>query len=219
MKTIILLIMCVAVSCGSSADSARHPQQPGVPASEKSKTDQTSSKKNPVAVGPVDLYGLWKGSYVKLSRWKDTGDSKVPHPSYFDVLCTIENKSDSAIQHGDLFALTTVEFILAPTDAYSGDVNKVIEANTWGRIVPMDDLRLEPVPYLLPGDHAELKLKNFDLGKVIKEFDGKDDTLWPWALRVNVQILNRDMTSVALGRAILPLFPENNRITGKYPEQ
>jgi hypothetical protein len=83
----------------------------------------------------------------------------------------------------------------------------------------MDDLRLEPVPYLLPGEHAELKLKNFDLGKVLKEFDGKDDTLWPWALRVNVQILNRDMTSVALGRAILPLFPENNRITGKYPEQ
>jgi hypothetical protein len=46
-----------------------------------------------------------------------------PHPSFFDVLCTIENRFDAAIQNGDLFAVTTVEFIVAPTDVYSGDVD------------------------------------------------------------------------------------------------
>ena len=76
----------------------------------------------------------------------------------------------------------------------------------------MDDLRLERVSFLRHHDHAQLKLKGFDLGKVIKEFNGNDDTLWPWALRVNVWVLNREMRSMALGRVILPVFPADNRL-------
>ena len=214
MKTInLLLVLCVALGCGPSQGTDSSTRQAAVTAAAQSTPAITSNKEIAVTVGSVETFGSWKGSYVKLDKWKDTSD--IPHPSVFDVLCTIENKSDAAIQNGDLFALTTVEFIVAPTDVYSGDVDKVIEANTWSRIVSMDDLRLERVPFLGPHDHAQLKLKGFDLNKVIKEFNGKDDTLWPWALRVNVRVLNRDMTPVALGRVILPVFPSDSRLVAK----
>lgn len=71
------------------------------------------------------------------------------------------------------------------------------------------------MPFLRPHDHAQLKLKGFDLDKVIKEFNGEGDTLWPWALRVNVRVLDREMTAVALGRVVLPLFPADKRLSAK----
>ena len=114
-----------------------------------------------------------------------------------------------------MVVVTTVEFIVAPTYVYSGDVNKVIEDHNWGRVGSMDDLRLERVPFLRPYAHAQLKVKGFDLGNVIKEFNGKDDTLWPWALRVNVRILNWEMTSIAVGQVILPVYPADNRLAAK----
>jgi len=216
-KTInLLLVLCVALSCGPSRDdTTTGTRQAAVPASEQSTPDTTSNREIAVAVGSIELFGSWKGSYVKLAKWKDTSDPNVPHPAVFDVVCTIENKSDSVIQEGDLVVLTTVDFIVAPTYAYSGDVNKVIEDHSWGRVASMDDLRLERVPFLRPHVHAQLKLKGFDLGKVVKEFNGKDDTLWPWALRVNVRVLNREMTPVVLGRVILPVFPTDNRLASK----
>jgi hypothetical protein len=213
-KTIILLVMCAALSCGSSPAIAPGKPQAGVSASEKSNTDKTSNKQIAV-VGSVDLYGSWKGSYVKLATWKDTNDADVPHPAVFDVLCTIENQTDSAIQEGDLVVVTTIDFIVAPTYAYAGDVNKVIDDHNWERVGSMDDLRVERVPFLRAHDHARLKLKGFDLAKVVKEFNRREDTLWPWALRVNVRVLNRDINPISFGQAILPLFPEDNRLAAK----
>jgi hypothetical protein len=207
--------MCAALSCGSSQGIAPKMPQAGLATPEQSKQDSTSNRQIAVAVGTVELFGSWKGSYIKLARWKDTSDPNVPHPAVFDVLCTIENQADTVIQEGDLVVLTTVDFIVAPTYAYSGDVNKVIEDHNWSRVGSMDDLRLERVPFLRPHDHAQLKLKGFDLAKVVKEFNGKEDTLWPWAVRVNVRVLNREMTPIALARAILPVFPADKRLAAK----
>jgi len=215
-KTInLLLVLCVALSCGPSKGTDSSTRQAAVTSAAQSTPATTGNKEIAVTMGSVETFGSWKGSYVKLDKWKDTSDPDIPHPSFFDVLCTIENQSDAAIQNGELFALTTVDFIVAPTYVYSGDLDKLIEATTWSRIVSMDDLRLGRVPFLGPHDHAQLKLKGFDLSKVIKEFNGKDDTLWPWALRVNVRVLNRDMTPVALGRVILPVFPADSRLAAK----
>ena len=210
---ILLLVICAALGCGQSKDPGT--RQADVAASERSTADTTDNRHIAVNVGSVEIFGSWKGSYVKLARWKDTSDPDVPHPAVFDVLCTVENKGDSVIQEGDLVVVTTVDFIVAPTHVYSGDVNKVIEDHNWGRVGSMDDFRFERVPFLRPHDHAQLKLKGFDVEKVIKEFNGKDDTLWPWALRVNLRVLNREMTSVALGQIILPVFPADNRLVTK----
>lgn len=143
MKTInLLLVLCAALSCGPSQSTNSSTRQTNVTAAEQSTPKTASNREIAVVMDAVETFGSWKGAYVKLDKWKDTNDPDIPHPTAFDVLCTIENKSDSSIQDGDLFALTTVDFVVAPTYEYSGDVNKVIEANNWNRLGSMDDLRL-----------------------------------------------------------------------------
>ncbi len=168
-----------------------------------------------LAVGPIEFFASWKASYDKLERWKDTSDPKVPHPEVFDVICHIENKGDSAIQDGDFIILTTVESVVAPTYLHGGDMESIINEGRWSREAKVDDVKTERVPYLKPKESVRLKIKGFHLGSLLKTYNGKDDTLWPWALRVNIHVLNRDMTQVAHGRAILPMIPADSRLGAK----
>lgn len=209
---LLLLTLSCTFSCGrTNAIDPATPQVVGT-ASEQSSTPTTSNK---LAVGLVEFFAPWKASYIKLERWKDTSDPKIPHPEVFDVLCHIENKGDSTIQEGDFIILTTIDFIIAPTYLYSGDVQKIIQDHNWGRVGSVDDVKMEKVPYLNPGDRAQIGIKSFNLGKALKQFDGDGDTLWPWALRMNVHVMNRDMTRVAVGQAILPMIPSDRRLSAK----
>lgn len=61
----------------------------------------------------------------------------------------------------------------------------------------MDDVKLEKVPYLQPKATAEMKIKEFKLGDLFRVFNGEEDTLWPWALRMNVTVINRNLIPAA----------------------
>jgi hypothetical protein len=128
-----------------------------------------------------------------------------------DIVCPIEVKEDSSIQESDFIILTTMDFVVASTYLHDGDVNKIVNEMGWVRVGSMHDIKMELVPYLKPMDRAQVKIKGFDLSIVVKEFQGKGDTLWPWALRVNVHVLSRDMTPVALRQVILPMIPSDIR--------
>ncbi len=209
----LLLVLSCVLSCGPSSAIDPATRQVAGAHSEQNSSSTPSNKQ--LAVGPIEFFASWKASYIKLERWKDTSDPKVPHPEVFDVVCQIENKSDSAIQEGDFIILTTIDFIIAPTYLYQGDVHKIIQDHNWGRVNSVDDVKIEKVPYLKPGERAQIGIKGFNLGKTLKQFDGEDDTLWPWALRVNVRVLSRDMTQVALGQAILQMIPGDGRLSAK----
>lgn len=214
LKIIILfLVLSCALSCGRSNAIEPGTQQAATASFEQTSAPTASNKQ--LAVGPIEFFASWKASYVKLERWKDTSDPNVPHPEAFDILCPIENKGNSAIQEGDFIILTTIDFVVAPTYLHNGDVSKIVNEVGWGRVGSMDDIKLGIVPYLRPQDRAQIKIKGFNLGRVIKEFNGKEDTLWPWALRVNVRVLNRDMTPVALEQVVLPVIPADSRLAAK----
>lgn len=214
MKTIILLfVVSTALSCGRSQAIEPSTHQASIASPQQTRADTAANKQ--IALRSVELFGTWRDTYVKLDRWKQTDDPNVPHPELLDVLCTIENKSDSAVQRGDFLILTTVDFIVAPTYVYSGDITKVIADHSWARVASMDDVRLEQVPYVRSHKQVQLKITGLNLGKVVKEFDGKDDALWPWALRVNVHLLSRETTAVASGQTVLPVIPADNRLTAK----
>jgi hypothetical protein len=168
-----------------------------------------------LTVGAVEFFASWRGSYIKLERWKDTSDPDVPHPEAFDILCFIENTGNSVIQHGDFIVLTTIDSVVAPTYLHGGDVNKIINEVGWSRVVAMDEVKMEIVPYLEAKASTKVKIEGFKLGSLLKQFRGEDDTLWPWALRVNVRVLTRDMTQVAIGQAILPMIPSDRRLSAK----
>lgn len=213
MKTIILLLTFFGTfSCGrtNAVDpTAREVAQAG---QEQNRT--STSNNTQLTVGPIEFFASWRGSYIKLERWKDTTDPKIPHPETFDILCFIENKGNSVIQDGDLIILTTVDSVVAPTYLHGGDVNKIIDEVVWTREAQMED-KMEMVPYLEAKGSTKVKIGGFKLGSLSKHFNGEEDTLWPWALRVNVHVLTRDMTQVAVGQATLPMIPSDRRLSAK----
>jgi len=78
---------------------------------------------------------------LTTQRWKDTSDPNIPHPQTFDVVCQLENVSDSSVQDGDFIALVAMEFIVAPTYLHNGDVNKIMNEVSWARMVTFDEER------------------------------------------------------------------------------
>jgi hypothetical protein len=152
-----------------------------------------------------------KREYLRLEKWKDTGNVKDSHPKLFDVVCQIENKSDSAIQEGDFIILTTIDFLVAPDNAVDGDINKLVKEYGWSRDLLMDDVKMGVTPYMQKGENAQIKLQGFDLNPVVKLFYEDDQFLWAWALKVNINIIDRNMKPVAHGEAILPMIPADGK--------
>ncbi len=169
-------------------------------------------------INSVEIFAWWgqnQKNYVKLERWKDTSDPNIPHPQTFDIVCQLENVSDSSVQDGDFMALATVEFIVAPTYLHNGDVNKIMNEVSWARMVTFDDLKMEVVPYMAKGGKSQIKLTDFRLEALLKSFSDEGETLWPWVLRANIHILNRDMVQVAQGQVIMPMLPSDKRLAAK----
>lgn len=133
--------------------------------------------KSDLVIKSVEFFAWWtigqKKDYLKLDRWKDTSDPKVPHPTVFDVVCEIEN-GDTTLQDGDLIVLTTVDSLVAPTYLAGGDVNKIMNEVGWGRGAVMDDVKIETVPYLKAGQLTRIQFKGFNLSKLVQAFPGKE---------------------------------------------
>jgi hypothetical protein len=151
-------------------------------------------------------------SRKKIEEWKDTGNSNL---LVFDVLIRLQNISPSTVQDADFIALTTMEFVIAPTYLYQGDAMKILQNGNWSRLISVDDAKMETVPYVKSGDVVELRIKDFNLNKLLEDYNGHDHTLWPWGLRVNVHVMNREMSRVAFGQATLRIIPADNRLPAK----
>lgn len=214
MKIIILLLTFFSTfSCGRT--NAVDPAAREVVQAGQEQSPTLTRKNTQVTVGRIEFFASWRGSYIKLERWKDTNDPKVPHPEVFDIHCSIENKGNAVIQHGDFIVLTTIDSVVAPTYLHGGDVNKIIDEVGWAPVAAMEDVKVEIVPYLEAKSTTKVKIEGFQLGSLLKQFSGEGDTLWPWALRVNVHVLTRDMTQVAVSEATLPMIPSDRRLSAK----
>jgi len=202
-KLLSLVFLCVS-GC-HSRDSA---QPPAI--GEQAIT--VNSNKPSLVIGAVEFFADWNGSYVKLEQWKDTSDPQVPHPEVFDIICQIENRGDSVVQHGEFIVVTTIDAAVAPSYLHQGDLNKIITEVGWTRVVALDDVKMEIVPYLEAKARQNVKIPGVKVEALARYFNGEKDTFWPWALRVKVHLLNRDMSVVAGGQAILPMIPSDQRL-------
>lgn len=221
----MMLVIFLSLSCSWSADNEHNSSS--ISARDQSEAPSKDSTK-PV-INSIEFFAWWwdkdqltsgfndknpppKNAYIKLERWKESSDLKVPHPEVFDVVFQIENKGDRVIQGGDFIVLTTIDFIFAPTYLYDGDINKILNGVSWTQEGGMDDVKMVNVPYLKSNESTQIKIKDFDLSKIIKDTHEEGNLLWPWALRVNIYVLNRGMTRVAQGQAILHIFPSDDRL-------
>lgn len=200
------------VACSFVASCAQDHRAPGT---DLSSTEQKSAPIiKSVEIVEQDL-PLLSAASKKLEEWKDSGDPKLSRLPNFDLVVVLQNMSASSFQDADFIALTTIDFVVAPTYLYQGDVRKILGNGNWTRLVSVDDVKMETMPYVKPGHEAELRIKGFNLGDLLASYNGQDDTLWPWGLRVNVQVMNREMRRVAFGQATLRLIPSDSRLRGK----
>jgi len=210
---VLSLLLILSCACGGSRiiaiDSAERK-----PANSQ-QNNIANPNNQPLVIGSVEFFASWNGSYIKLERWRDTTDPKVPHPEVFDVICQIENQGNSAVQYGDFIVVTTFDSVVAPSYLHRGDVNKIISEVAWARIGALDDVKMEVVPYLKLKGSTRVRIPGVKLGALIAQFNGEGDTLWPWALRANVRILTRDVVQVATSQAVLPMIPSDNRVMSK----
>lgn len=175
------------------------------------KTSDQQPTTSQLLIKSVDIMASSK----KLEEWKDFGGPNQSRLPVFDVVVMGQNRSDSSIQDADLIALTTIEFVIAPTYLHQGDVNKILKDASWSRLVAVNDVKMETVPYVKPGEDLELRITGFNLSDLLAAYKGQDDTLWPWALKVSVHFLNREMRRVALGQTTLRMIPADSRLRAK----
>lgn len=181
-------------------------------------SSQSTDQKSRVTIKSVDIVEQDLSSSAtskKLEEWKDSGDPKLSKLPVFDVVVMLQNLQDSSVQDADFIALTTIEFVIAPTYLYQGDVRKILQNGSWGRLTSVNDVKMETVPYLKSGEGAEMRIKGFNLSDLPARYNGQDDTLWPWGLRVNVHIINREMRRVASGQATLRMIPSDHRLRAR----
>jgi hypothetical protein len=199
---ILLIILCSLVA-GCQKEPAANPPAPNP---EPSVTIQSVD----LIEGTVASAGT---SLRRLEEWKAPNNSaKLP---VFDVVMKFQNPGASTLQDGDLIILTTIDFVIAPTYLHDGDVHKILDSLNWARQSNVDDVKMQAVPFMRSGDVAEVRITGFDLSDLFTFYNGEDDTLWPWGLRVNVHLMNREMNRVALGQATLRIIPADTRLAQK----
>ena len=76
-----------------------------------------------------------------------------------------------------------------------------------------NDVKLQTVPYVKAAESVELKITGFNLSDLLAGYNGEDDTLWPLGLKVDV--MNHQMSRVALGQATLKIIPAYGRLPRK----
>lgn len=148
-----------------------------------------------------------KIEYTRLEKWRDQSQH-YPRQT-LEVACRIKNDSSSAIQDGDFIVLSTMDFVVGRQDLPTPTITELEKSHTWGRISTVDDQKMEILPYMQPGGTTRITFKDFDLTRMINEFNEADDILWVWAVRVNINILDRDMKVVAHGKSVLPMLPRD----------
>jgi hypothetical protein len=146
---------------------------------------------------------------VPLERWREDAGA----PSQVRVLATVRNVDSYA---DEFFLLTTTQYLIAPVYSYSiADVDKLRSGNeiSWGQLTRDNDMRSIVVRNIRRGSQRDIELRRINLRGVLQgSFSDPSDYLWPWLVRVNAVLLNREGNIVSKGASILELEPSAKRI-------
>jgi hypothetical protein len=153
-----------------------------------------------------------KRQYAQLKEFRETRDLHLAPTAKFDVVCELSSGPD--LSAGDFFLWTTVEFLIAPaTREYEKmEIDQIGSSVAWGQVSEMQDLKAMPIYLLHPGETRPVVVKDFDLGKLLAAFPvGDAGNLWPWLIRLNVHIQDRNGRQITSAQQIVRLWPDSVR--------
>jgi hypothetical protein len=201
--TLLLLPFCFLLAAQETEKSAVVPQQ--------SHNDQKN-----IEITSVRLFG-WqsvgnKRKYTELKEFRETKGLHLAPTAEFDAVCEVSG--ELGLSAGDFFLWTTVDFLIASvTQEYEKMETDQLGSNVgWGQDTTMHDLKAVPVYFLRAGETRRVVVKGFDLGKVLASFPvGDAGNLWPWLIRLNIHIQDRDGRQITSAERIVRLWPDSVR--------
>ena len=136
----------------------------------------------------------------------------------YDVVASIRNHKRS---YDDYFLLASVEAIVAPKVIPPELVGQdLTTAVGWGYIATMDTLQAQVIRSIAPSDQVSRTVMILDVDEVLRRsFSDPDESLWPWAFRVTVYIVDRYGKALSHGSGVLRLNPPTNRHGGLLPNK
>lgn len=155
-----------------------------------------------------------KKRYAELNEFREAKDLQIIPGPNFDLVCEVTGEPD--LSSGDFFLWTSVDFVIAPvTQEYeSMDTAQFGSSVAWGQLTELQDLKAEPIYFLRPGETRRVMVKNFDLEEVFRAFPvGNAGNLWPWALRINIHVQDRDGKQIPSASRVLRIWPDSVRKT------
>jgi Carboxypeptidase regulatory-like domain len=178
-------------------------------------TVQSQSETKDIHITNVKLF-TWLGGgdkrkYEELNEFREAKDLHIPG-SNFDLVCEVTGEPE--LSSGDFFLWTSVDFVVAPvTQEYeSMDTAQLGSSVAWGQVTEIHDLRAEPIYFLRPGETRHVTVKDFDLERVLAAFPvGNAGNLWPWVLRINIHIQDREGTQITSASRVVRIWPHPNR--------
>jgi hypothetical protein len=219
-RSILVLIVTTGISC-SNYKSAADPQR------NIAMAQNIPSNSSPaVTIKSIGFYTWWwsdkqislgfradnappKNTYIKLEQWQNIGDAGVPHPDVIDVVCRIDNKgkqpADFVVSAVGDFKVESYGRVENSEETKDKDLDKVLESVPWTEEKNLGQMTIRD---LAPGESREVKFTDFNLRAVLDKYSGsRNNDLWPWKLRVRINVASPQGTSIAQGQAILDLIP------------
>jgi len=175
------------------------------------KDDACASEK--IEVKNIRLVGTSKAKeHAEFQEFREAKGLGLFPSSQFEAICDVKGEPD--LWAGDFLLWTTVEFLVAPAarryekvepDAIASEVG-------WVTLAEMADLKPVPIYSLGPGETRRVVVRGFDLKKAVAAFPiGNPGNLWPWLVRLEIHIQDRNGKQIGSAERIVRLFPDRVR--------
>ena len=175
------------------------------------KDDACASEK--IEVRNIRLFSRSKAKeYAEFQEFREAKGLELFPSSEFEAICDVKGEPD--LWAGDFLLWTTVEFLVAPAMRRYEEVDSdaIASEGGWATLAGVADLKPIPIYSLGPGQTRRVVIKGFDLKKVVSAFPiGDPENLWPWLIRLEIHVQDRNGKQIGSAERIVRLFPDRVR--------
>lgn len=154
-----------------------------------------------------------KSAYQEVKEFRETEGLDILPATKFKVECDV--KGEPIPNSDELVVWTTIDFIVAPASRANEklEISQLATDGTWAQITGMRDVQATVLNGFLSLEPTHIVFSESKLGPVLSAFPlGDAGNLWPWLMRVNVHVQDRDGKLVAHAERIVRLWPSRARI-------
>jgi hypothetical protein len=157
-----------------------------------------------------------KSAYAEVHEFRENQNQDLRPAAKFMVNCAVKAKTTSNSE--ELIVWTTIDFIVAPATPANErlSINELAAEVSWGQITEMQDVESTVLDGFDSSEPTHIVFSESNRGPVLAAFPlGNAGNLWPWLMRVNIHVQDRNGKPVAQAERIVRLWPSATRLKNK----